>query len=123
MTAPNIASLSSLYFRSEEYKPTTTESSGTANASGSGTVYAIKSILVANINGAGGASANITIKRRVNVSGTPVEYHIADEIEVPGGSTLEIVPSVKNLEEDQDIRLLASANSALEVTIDYAEFG
>ena len=121
MAQPNIVNVDNghIYGETEQYTPTTTESSATANAASSGKVYRINSIRVANVNGVGGTNANITAKHRDAVSGTPSAIHLADEIEIPIGSALEIVSSSFYLKEDQDIRLLASADNALEVLISY----
>jgi hypothetical protein len=121
MAAPNIVNVANLFGETEQYTPTTNESSATSNSSGSGKVYRINSIRVSNVNGSGGADANITIKYRDNVSGTPSAIHLAYEIIIPVQSSLEVVSNSFYLKEDQDIRLLASANSALEVLISYED--
>jgi hypothetical protein len=84
-------------------------------------VYRINSIRVSNVNGSGGADANITIKHRDDVSGSPSAIHLAYEIIIPIQSSLEVVSNSFYLKEDQDIRLMASANSALEVLISYED--
>jgi hypothetical protein len=121
MAAPNIVNVANLFGETEQYTPTTSESSATSNTSGSGKVYRINSIRVSNVNGSGGADANITVKHRDDVSGTPSSVHLAYEIIVPEQSSLEIVSNSFYLKEDQDIRLLASANNALEVLISYED--
>jgi len=121
MAAPNIVNVANLFGETEQYTPTTTESSATSNASASGKVYRINSIRVSNINGSGGADANITIKHRDDVSGTPASVHVADEITVPAQSSFEAVSASFYLKEDQDIRLEASADNTLEVLISYED--
>jgi hypothetical protein len=119
MAAPNIVNVANLFGETEQYTPTTSESSATSNSSGSGKVYRINSIRVSNINGSGGSDARITVKHRDNVSGTPSSVHLTDETLIPDTESLEVVSNSFYLKEDQDIRLLASVNGALEVLISY----
>lgn len=119
MANPNIASLQNMYGEVEHYSPTTTESSAIENSSNSDEIYQIESIHVANVNGTSGATANITIKHRKNVSGTPTEIHYADEISVSSQVAIEILSAPKWMLEDEDLRLTASADDALEVIVSY----
>jgi hypothetical protein len=121
MAAPNIVNVANLFGETEQYTPTTSESSATSNSSGSGKVYRINSIRVSNVNGSSGASGNITIKHRTDVSGSPSSVHIADEIVVDAQASFEAVSASFYLKEDQDIRLQASANSTFEVLISYED--
>ena len=88
-----------------------------SNASSSGKVFKINTILVANVDGTNGANVTVDV-----VQGSTGRY-LALTILVAANSTLVLLDknSVIYLEEDHKIRASASANSDLDIIISYEE--
>jgi hypothetical protein len=113
----NIVSVSSIFGKTINAELTTSPASILANATSSGKVLKINTILVANIDGA--AAANVTVSYGTSSPGLP----IASTITVPNDSTLAVVSkdTAIYVEEGASIYASASANSDLVITISYEE--
>jgi hypothetical protein len=122
MANPNIVAVNSIYGNSTGYLLTTTLTNVLlANATASGKVYKIESILVANVTS---ATVNTTIKLHTAANGTAgTSYSMANVISVPSSATLSVIDKTNTfyLMENQSIIGGASANSGLEVTISYED--
>lgn len=118
MAAPNIASTSAGYGKTTGMAVTTSAASILTNASGSGKVLKVNSLIVSNINGT--AAADITADVYKNQT---TAYRLAYIISVPAKATLVVISKDTGiyLEENDSIRLTASANSYLEGVISYEE--
>jgi len=122
MANPNIVSVNTIYGNTTGYLLTTTLTNVLlANATASGKVYKIESILVANVTS---ATVNTTIDLHTAANGTAgTSYALANVISVPSSATLSVIDKTNTfyLMENQSIIGGASANSGLEVTISYED--
>ena len=118
MTAPNIANTASGYGKTTGLAVTPTATAILTNSSSSGKVLKTNSLIISNINGT--ASADITVDIYKNQT---TSYRLAYIISVPAKATLVVLSKDTGiyLEENDSIRLTASANSYLEAVISYEE--
>ena len=117
MAAPNIVNVSTIRGNTDVLAVTTTTANITFNQDASSKVYKINSLLVANIDGAESADISAFFYR----AGT--DYSIGKTITVPPDTTAVIVSkdTAIYLEENDGIRLLASADNDLEAICSYEE--
>ena len=122
MANPNIVSVNSIFGNTTGIALTTTLTTVLlANASGSGKVFKIESIMVANVDGTN--AADVTIDWNTNAGGTGTSFALAATISVPADATLNLVDKNSSfyLMENQSIIGGASANSDLECIISYED--
>ena len=122
MANPNIVSVNSIFGNTTGIALTTTLTTVLlANASSSGKVYKIESIMVANVDGTN--AADVSIDWNTNAGGTGTSFALAATISVPADATLNLVDKNSSfyLMENQSIIGGASANSDLECIISYEE--
>jgi hypothetical protein len=122
MANPNIVSVNSIFGNTTGIALTTTLTTVLlANASSSGKVYKIESIMVANVDGTN--AADVTIDWNTNAGGTGSSFALAATISVPADATLNLIDKNSSfyLMENQSIIGGASANSDLECVISYEE--
>jgi hypothetical protein len=122
MAAPNIVNVVTItgittYLSLADTSATTLVS----NASGSGKVYKVNSIIVANDDGTN--TANITVALHDAAAGGGTGYKLANTIDVVADSTLVVVDKASSiyLEEDRSIVVTASAGGDLDVICSYEE--
>lgn len=115
MANPNIVNVSNILGKTVGASVTTTMSSMVSNSSGSGQIYKVNSLVVSNIDGAN--AADITVEFLDN--GTA--YKLASTITVPADATLVVISkeTAIYLEENDSIRVQASANSDLQAVCSY----
>jgi hypothetical protein len=122
MANPNIVSVNSIFGNTTGIALTTTLTTVLlANASSSGKVYKIESIMVANVDGTN--AADVTIDWNTDAGGTGTSIALAATISVPADATLNLVDKNSSfyLMENQSIIGGASANSDLECIISYED--
>ena len=123
MANPNIVSVNSIFGNTTGFALTTTLTNVLlANATSSGKVYKVESIMVANVDGTN--AADVTIDFHTAANGTAgSSFALAATISVPAGATLNLVDKNSSfyLMENQSIIGGASANSDLEVVISYED--
>lgn len=118
MANPNIVAVSSLYGKVVGVAVTTSAGAIVTNSNASGKILKINSLIISNVDGTNAADITATVyKNQTN------EFHLAKTISVPADSTLVIVSKDTSiyLEENDSIRLTASANSDLEAVCSYEE--
>jgi hypothetical protein len=115
MPAPNIVNVTTITGKTAVQAPTTTPTDIVSNASSSGQLYKIDSLVVSNINGT--LAANVT----ASLFRSSVEYKLAHIISVPAQSSLVVISkdTMVYLEEGDSIRLTASVNSYLHAVCSY----
>jgi hypothetical protein len=118
MANPNIISVASIYGKVAGQAVTTSATAIVSNASSSGKLYKVNSLLISNVDGTN--AADITADLYKNQS---TAYHIGHTISVPADATLVLIAkdSQVYLEENDSIRLTASANSDLEAICSWEE--
>ena len=122
MANPNIVSVNSIFGNTTGIALTTTLTTVLlANATSSGKVFKIESIMVANVDGT--SAADVTIDWNTNAGGTGTSIALAATISVPADATLNLVDKNSSfyLMENQSIIGGASANSDLECIISYED--
>ena len=122
MANPNIVSVNSIFGNTTGIALTTTLTTVLlANASSSGKVFKIESIMVANVDGTN--AADVSIDWNTNAGGTGTSFALAATISVPADATLNLVDKNSSfyLMENQSIIGGASADSDLECIISYEE--
>tara|TARA_R100000353_G_scaffold6491_1_gene8606 strand:- start:224 stop:592 length:369 start_codon:yes stop_codon:yes gene_type:complete len=118
MAAPNILSATSIYGKTVGAALDTTLTT-TLLTCAANKVLKINSIIVANVDGTNAADASVTFYD----SSATASYRIASTVSVPADSTLVVLgkDSPIYLEESDEIRGGAGANSDLEIIISYDE--
>lgn len=121
MANPNLGSFSNVYGITFQNTLTTSNVVQVTNASGSGKVYKIETILVSNNDSSNTANVNVEINE--NASGTGDRYRLSPNIGVPPNSSLVVIDKESSifLNEDRTIKASAHLENALEITISYQE--
>lgn len=117
MAAPNIVNVVTITGKTVGVALGTSSSDIVTNSSGSGKVFKINAIYVANVDGT--ADADVTVGFYDSSAGAT--YKLAHTIRVPADATLDIVSKAIYLEEGDKITALASASGDLEIVVSYEE--
>lgn len=118
MANPNIVNVSNIYGKSTGLAVTTSAQAIVTNTGSSGKIYKINSLTVANINGSSAADVTVDVfKNQTTV------YKLAHTVTVPNDATLVVISKDTSiyLEENDSIRITASANSYLEAFCSWEE--
>tara|TARA_B100000287_G_scaffold407845_1_gene433653 strand:- start:3740 stop:4102 length:363 start_codon:yes stop_codon:yes gene_type:complete len=118
MANPNIAGLSNIYGKVAGQAVTTSATAIVTNSNSSGKIYKITSLIISNVDGTNNAEITATVYKNQST-----EYHLAKSISVPAKATLVVISKDTTiyLEENDSIRLTASANSDLEAVCAWEE--
>ena len=106
---------STLYYVCQNHSVMAGTINVTGTASNSNKVLKVNALYVANVDGAVAADISVALYR------SGVAYKIAHTVSVPADSTLDVINKSIYLEEGDDLRLTASANSDLEAVCSYEE--
>ncbi len=120
MAAPNIVNVTSIYGKTAyDANVATSGSAIVANAAGSNKVLKVNTIIAANIDGTN--DADITVY--VTNSSLSILFHLVRTVTVPADSTLVITSKDTSfyLEENMQIRSLASAVADISLMVSYEE--
>lgn len=122
MANPNIVNVAAIYGNtSTTALSSTSATSIVSNASGSGKVYRINSLVVANVDGSSAADITINLYSAASLGGTATA--IASTISVPADATLIVIDKTTQiyLLEDKSIGAIAGAANDLVVTCSWEE--
>jgi hypothetical protein len=122
MANPNIAAVTGIYGNtSTTALSSTSATSIVSNASASGKVYKINSLIVANVDGTNAADITINLYSAAALGGTATA--IASTISVPADASLIIIDKTTAiyLLEDKSIGAIAGAANDLVVTCSWEE--
>lgn len=108
--APN-----TLYYVCQNHSAMAGSITVTGTASNSNKVLKVNALYVANVDGTNAADISVALYR------SGVAYEIAHTVSVPADSTLDVISKSIYLEEGDDLRLTAGANSDLEAVCSYEE--
>lgn len=117
MAAPNIVNVATITGKTVGSALTTSSTDIVTNSAASGKVFKVNTILVSNVDGVNSADATVGF---YDASATTT-YKLANTIEVPADSTLDLLAKAIYLEEGDKITALASANSDLEIVVSFEE--
>ena len=117
MANPNIVNVATINGKVVGAAVTTSAAALVSNAASSGKIVKVNALSVANISA---AAATITVDVYKNQS---TAYRLAYTITVPVGATLMVISKDTSiyLEENDSLRVTASANTALEAVCSYEE--
>ena len=119
MAAPNIVNVTSIIGKLVPYAVTTSlASTGVSNASASGKLLRVNSIIASNVLGTAASNLSVSIYR-----GSTHTY-LVKTLPVPTNASVVVLGKADgglNLEEGDTIYALASASSALDLLISYDE--
>ena len=121
MANPNIVGVTAIVGNSLTVAVATSATQLASNASSSGKVFKINSILIANIDGTAAADVTVNIYSAAALGGTGLA--IASTISVPADASLIVTDKTTSfyLLENQSIGALASASGDLVATISFEE--
>jgi hypothetical protein len=116
MANPNIVNVTSIYGKTIGHNITTSATAVVENASGSGEIYKINSLIVANIDGTNAADITAYVYKNGATA-----YYLAYTISVPADATLVVLSKDTSvyLEENDAIYLQASVNGDLSAVCSY----
>lgn len=117
MANPNIVNVTTIQGKVVGAAVTTSAVALVTNASSSGKILKINSLSVANISSSA-ATINVDVYKNQTTA-----YRLAYTITVPANATLVIISKDTSiyLEENDSLRVTASANTALEAVCSYEE--
>jgi hypothetical protein len=115
MAAPNIVGVTTITGKTAVLAVTTSATAIVTNSGSSGKVFKINALYISNVDGNSAADISVALHR------SSVSYEIAHTIAVPADATLDLISKSIYLEEGDELRLTASANSDLEAVCSYEE--
>lgn len=115
MANPNIINVSALYGKTAVQSVGTSATAIVTNSSGSGKVYKINLLMVANVDGT--SAANIT----ADIYRSSTAYCLASTIAVPADASIVLLDKTLYLEEGDSLRLTAGSASDLQAVCSYEE--
>ncbi len=118
MANPNIVSVANIYGKVAGLAVTTSATAIASNASSSGKIYKINSLIVSNVDGTLAADVTVDINKNQSTA-----FNLTHTVAVPADATLVVISKDTSiyLEENDSIRLAASANSRLEAVCSWEE--
>ena len=115
MAAPNIVSVGTITGKTAVQAIGTSATAIVTNSAGSGKVFKVNTLLIANVDGSAAASVTVDLYR------SSTAYHLVKTVQVFADSTLDVLNKNIYLEEGDSLRLTASAASDLEAICSYEE--
>jgi hypothetical protein len=112
MANPNIVAVTSIKGFTTQLALTTSAQSLLSNASGSGIIYKVNTIIITNIDGVNACDVTCRLYSAAALGGTSMD-NFASTISVPADGRLDLIDKHFYLLEDKSIGILASANSDL----------
>lgn len=118
MANPNIVNVSTISGKVTGLAVTTSPTAIVTNSSGSNKIFKINSLIVSNVDGLNTATITAEVYKNQATS-----YYLAFTISVPADATLVVISKDISiyLEENDSIRLTASADSDLHAVCSYEE--
>ena len=121
MAAPNIVNVTTITGKTAGIAVTTSAAAIVANGAGSNKVFKVNALYVSNVDGVSNADVSVTFFDQSANAGAGVSYHIAKTVTVPADSTIDVLTKAIYLEEGDELRLVANANSDIEAVASYEE--
>lgn len=115
MAAPNLLTSVTVTGKTAVANVTTVNTSFLTNATSSGKVYKVNLLMVSNVHGTNSGDISIELNR------SATSYYVAKTIAVPADASLDLLNKSIYLEEGDDLKCLASANSTLNLVCSYEE--
>lgn len=118
MAAPNMVNVTSIIGKVTGLAVTTSANAIVTNSASSGKVYKINTLMISNVDGANTADITVDVyKNQTTV------FDLAATVTVPADASLVVISKDNTiyLEENDSLRLTASANGDLEAVCSYEE--
>jgi hypothetical protein len=114
MANPNIVAVTSIKGFTTQLALTTSAQSLLSNASGSGIIYKVNTIIITNIDGSAACDVTCRLYSAAALGGTPMD-NFASTLSIPADGRVDLIDKNSSfyLLEDKSIGILASANSDL----------
>ena len=122
MAAPNVVNVTSILGKTAYLTPANTSLQVLlANASGSGKVFKINTLVASNVDGTNAVDTTVSINTAAAGSGT--SYPLASTVSVPADASLIVVDksTAFYLEEDKSIVVTSGTSSKISYTVSYEE--
>jgi hypothetical protein len=122
MAAPNIVAVANIYGKSTYVSLTTTNATALlSNASSSGKVFKVNSIVVANTDGTN--AVNFTLNYNTAAAGAGTNVELVSTVSVPANASLIAMDKSTSvyLEENTSLTVQAGTASKLKVTVSYED--
>ena len=122
MAAPNVVNVTSILGKTAHLTPANTSLQVLlANASGSGKVFKINTLVASNVDGTNAVDTTVSINTAAAGSGT--SYPLASTVSVPADASLIVVDksTAFYLEEDKSIVVTSGTSSKISYTVSYEE--
>jgi len=118
MAAPNIVNVTTIIGKTAGLAVTTSATDIVDNPASSGKVFKINSLVISNVDGTNAADITVDVFKNQATS-----FKLASTITVPPDASLVVVSkeTALYLEENDSIRLLASATGDLQGVVSYEE--
>ena len=115
MAAPNIVNVATITGKTVGLAVTT--SATAIITGGANKVTKVNALYVSNIDGVGNADITVTFYNADNTT----SYHVAKTVTVPADATIDVLTKAIYLEEGDELRLAANADSDIEAVASYEE--
>ena len=115
MAAPNIVNVATITGKTVGLAVTT--SATAIITGGANKVTKVNALYVSNIDGTNNADITVILYNADNTT----SYHIAKTVTVPADATIDVLTKAIYLEEGDELRLAANANSDIEAVASYEE--
>ena len=121
MAAPNIVNVTTITGKTVTLALTTTAQAIVSNPAGSGKVFKINSLYVANVDGVSSEDLTVNLYSEDDIGGTATAF--VSTVNVPQDATILVIDknTAVYLEEDQSIGALAAADGNLVAICSYEE--
>ncbi len=116
MAQMNVVNVSTIYGNTNGMVVSTVPTSIVTNPSNSNSVYKINSLVVSNISGTGAASVTVDVYKNQSTA-----FRLSYQVSVAANTSFTPIDKglIMYLQENDSIRLTASANSFLEAVCSY----
>ena len=115
MAAPNIVNVATITGKTAVQAVGTSATAIVTNSAGSGKVFKVNALYVANVDGVNNADITVDVYR------STTSYPVASAVTVPAKASLDIITKAVYLEEGDSLRCLASAAGDLTAVCSYEE--
>ena len=115
MAAPNIVNVATITGKTAVQAIGTSATAIVTNSASSNKVFKVNALLISNVDTSNDATVNVDLYR------SSTAYHITKAVNVPAGTTLDVMNKPIYLEEGDALRLTASAASDLQGVCSYEE--
>jgi hypothetical protein len=115
MAAPNIVNVVTITGKTAVQAVTTSATAIVTNSSGSGKVFKVNALYIANIDGTSAAEITVDLFR------SSTAYPIVSTVTVPADASLDLMSKAIYLEEGDTLRCTASAAGDLTAVCSYEE--